>query len=100
MESIVDKIKQWGETAKNAWSNLSLNQKVIFGGVALLVLVAIVIMASSMSKENPYQVLYTGLDSKDAAAVVEKLTEMKIKYNWRITVPPFLYLLILRTPLA
>jgi len=81
MESFVDKIKQWGETAKNAWSNLSLNQKVIFGGVALLILVAIVIMASSMSKENPYQVLYTGLDSKDAAAVVEKLTEMKIKYR-------------------
>ena len=81
MESFADKIKQWGEAVKNAWSNLSLNQKVIFGGVALLVLVAIVIMASSMSKENPYQVLYTGLDSKDAAAVVEKLTEMKIKYR-------------------
>ncbi len=81
MESFVDKIKQWGEIAKNAWSNLSLNQKVMFGGVALLILVAIVIMASSMSKENPYQVLYAGLDSKDAAAIVEKLTEMKIKYN-------------------
>ncbi len=81
MESFADKIKQWGETAKNAWLNLSLNQKVMFGGVALLILVAIVIMASSMGKENPYQVLYAGLDSKDAAAVVEKLNEMKIKYK-------------------
>ena len=80
MESFVDKIKQWGETAKNAWSNLSLNQKVMFGGVALLILVAVVIMVSSVGKENPYQVLYAGLDDKDAAAVTEKLDEMKIKY--------------------
>ncbi len=81
MESFVDKIKQWGDTARNAWSNLSLNQKVMFGGVALLILTTAVIMASSIGKENPYQVLYAGLDNKDAAAVVEKLTEMKIKYK-------------------
>lgn len=81
MESILDKIKQWGETAKNTWSNLGLNQKVLFGGVALLILVAVVIMASSVSKEDPYQVLYAELDEKDAAAVTEKLTEMKIKHK-------------------
>jgi flagellar M-ring protein FliF len=81
MESFVEKIKLWGETGKNAWSNLSLNQKVLFGGVVLLILVATVVMASSMSKDNPYQVLYAGLDDKDAAAVAEKLNEMKIKYK-------------------
>lgn len=81
MEGFVDKIKQWGETGKNAWSNLSLNQKVLFAGVVLLILVATIVMASSLRKENPYQVLYTGLDDKNAAAVVEKLNEMKIKYK-------------------
>lgn len=81
MESFVDKIKQWGETAKNTWSNLSLNQKVLFGGIVLLILVAIVIITSSVTTENPYQVLYTGLDDKDASAVVDKLDEMKIKYK-------------------
>ena len=81
MESFMENIKQWGEKAKTTWTNLSLNQKVLFGGVALLILVATVVMASSMSKENPYQVLYAGLDQKDAAAVVEKLNEMKIKHK-------------------
>lgn len=93
MESFVDNLKQRGEGLKNAWTNLSLNQKVLFAGVALLILVAIVVLAGSATKREPYQVLYTELDGKDAAAVVDKLNEMKIKYKLEdngstIMVPP------------
>lgn len=81
MGSFAVNIKQWGESLKNTWSNLSLNKKVLSSGIALLILVAIVVLASQAGKEDPYQVLYAELDEKDAAAVVEKLNEMKIKYK-------------------
>lgn len=93
MGSFVDNVKQRGEGIKNTWSNLSLNQKVLFAGVVLLVLAAAVVLASSAGKQDPYQVLYTELEEKDAAAVVDKLTEMKIKFKLEdsgttILVPP------------
>lgn len=93
MGSFVNNCKQWGEKLKGMWSNLSLNQKVLFTGVALLILVAIVVLAGYAGKEDPYQVLYAELDEKDAATVVEKLGEMKIKYKLEdggttILVPP------------
>jgi flagellar M-ring protein FliF len=93
MGSFVDNVKQQGERLKNTWTNLSLNQKVLGAGVVLLILAAIAVMAANVGKQEPYQVLYTELDEKDAAAVVDKLNEMKIKFKLEdngatIMVPP------------
>ena len=93
MGSFVDNVKQQGERLKNTWTNLSLNQKVLGAGVVLLILAAIAVMAANVGKQEPYQVLYTELDEKDAAAVVDKLNKMKIKFKLEdngatIMVPP------------
>jgi len=93
MGSLIDNLKQRGEGLKSVWSGLSLNQKVLIAGAALLVLVAVVVLASSAARQEPYQVLYTELDEKDAATVVDKLNELKIQYELEdngstIMVPP------------
>ncbi|MGI5911144.1 MAG: flagellar basal-body MS-ring/collar protein FliF [Syntrophomonadaceae bacterium] len=81
MESLVGNVKQWGKGFKTTWSNLSLNKKVIYAAAGLFILVVFLVMASRGGKDKPYQILYTELDERDAAAVVEKLTEMNIAYK-------------------
>jgi len=81
MGKYADLIKQWGQRALQTWSNFNLNQKVLIAGGALLILVAIIVISSQAVKKDPYEVLYAELGEKDAAAVVKKLTEMKIDYK-------------------
>lgn len=93
MESFVNNARQFGMRVKEAWDNLSLNQKVLFGGAALLIVAALVTLAVSSNQGTPYEVLYTELDKKDAAQILTKLDEEKISYKLEnggttILVPP------------
>ncbi|MEN6348090.1 MAG: flagellar basal-body MS-ring/collar protein FliF [Syntrophomonas sp.] len=94
METFVNNAKQLAARVKEAWAKLSLNQKVLFGGVALLIVAALVTLTVSSSNQGtPYDVLYTELDKKDAAQIVAKLDEAKTPYELQndgttILVPP------------
>jgi flagellar M-ring protein FliF len=79
MATFMERLKQWGSTILEAWNKLSLNQKVLFAGAALLVVAAIVILSSGTAAT--YEVLYSELDAKTASQVTTKLDEYKIKYQ-------------------
>lgn len=80
MEKYLEKFKQAASRLKETWSNMGINQKVIAGGALLFIVVAAVVLLSGGNKEE-YQVLYSELSEKDAAAVVAKLNEDKIPYQ-------------------
>ncbi|MEN6325084.1 MAG: flagellar basal-body MS-ring/collar protein FliF [Syntrophomonas sp.] len=81
METFVNNVRQTGVRIKEAWTRLSLNQKVLFGAAALLIAAAAVILAFTAGSETPYEVLYTELDKKDAAQIIAILDEGKITYQ-------------------
>ena len=55
MADFMERLKGWGNTILEAWNKLSLNQKVLFAGAALLVVAAIVILSSGTATN--YEVL-------------------------------------------
>ncbi len=79
MGALQERLKQWGSKLQEAWSKLSLNQKVLFAGAALLLILAGTILTAGQATN--YEVLYASMNSKDAAAVVAKLDEYKVPYQ-------------------
>lgn len=79
MAAFMERLKQWGGTVLEAWNRLSLNQKVLFAGAALLVVAALVILSSGTA--SSYEVLYSELDAKTASQVAAKLDEYKVGYQ-------------------
>ncbi len=79
MESFLDNLKQKTSKLPEYWARLGLNQKVLFGGAVLLIVVIIAALLTADSKS--YEVLYSELDSKSAAQVLEKLEEYKVDYE-------------------
>ncbi len=93
MESFVERVKQWAGQVKEYWGKQSLNRKVLFAGLVLLGLLALIILLFATGQKDPYEVLYAELDAKDASAVVARLEEEKINYKLvdngtTILVPP------------
>ncbi len=80
MESFVNMFKQSAAQIRQRWQKLSLNQKVIIAGAALLLLSTLVFLIKQ-SGVKQFEVLYTDLNQKDAAAIVQKLDEDKIQYQ-------------------
>ena len=80
MEKYLEKLKQLKTQTLELWTGLSLNQKVLFSGLALLIVSGLLFFVISNQKPS-YQVLYQDLDDKDAAAIVNKLDEAKISYR-------------------
>jgi len=80
MDKYLDKLKQAGAKIGEFWARFSLNQKLIFGGAALLIVIASVVLIVG-SKATPYEVLYTELADKDASAITAKLDEYKTPYK-------------------
>jgi len=81
METWVERARQSGQQVREKWSELSLNRKVLFSAIVLVLIVAIVFLTLRSNNTTPYEVLYTELDQKDASAVTEKLDELKIPYQ-------------------
>ncbi|MEN6462080.1 MAG: flagellar basal-body MS-ring/collar protein FliF [Syntrophomonas sp.] len=80
MATLLQKIREYGKKITESWSKLSLNQKVLFAGAALMIVVAVAVLVINNNKVQ-YETLYSGLDEKDAAAIVAKLDEDKIPYQ-------------------
>ncbi len=62
------------------YSSMPLSRKMVIGAVVCMVILGFAGMFFWANKID-YQTLYTGLSSEDAAAIVEKLKELKIKYE-------------------
>lgn len=80
MDTLLNNFRQVGSRARDIWSRLSLNQKVLFGGAALMIVIAVAVLAFN-SKQVQYEVLYNDLSEKDAAAIVDQLNENKTPYK-------------------
>jgi len=80
MDSLAQNVMQFIDKMKSIWSNWTLNQKVISAGGVLLLVSVLAVLAIGNSGSR-YEVLYTDLSTKDAAAIVEKLEEDKVEYQ-------------------
>ncbi|HBQ86201.1 MAG TPA: flagellar M-ring protein FliF [Syntrophomonas sp.] len=80
MDKLLNNFRQLGSRARDIWSRLSLNQKVLFGGAALMIVIAVAVLAFN-SRQVQYEVLYNDLSEKDAAAIVDQLNENKTPYK-------------------
>lgn len=80
MQTLVDNLRKFGSRIRDIWSHLSLNQKVLFGGAALMIIIAITVLTVN-AKTVQYEVLYSDLSEKDAASIVDKLNEDKTDYK-------------------
>ncbi|MDD4803374.1 MAG: flagellar basal-body MS-ring/collar protein FliF [Syntrophomonas sp.] len=80
MEKMLEQLKQAGLKLKENWAGRSLNQKLILAGAIIFIVIAVSVLFVSQ-KKAAYEVLYTELDEKDAAAIVAKLDELKTPYE-------------------
>ncbi len=68
------------DQARQLWQRLHRMQKLAIVG-AVLVAIGIIVAVIMTSSAPPMQVLFSDLDPKDAAAIVEKLKEQNIPYE-------------------
>ncbi len=68
------------QQARNFWGKLSRIQKLTIAGVVLLATVGIIAVALGTNADSK-AVLFSDVDQKDAAVIVEKLKERKIEYE-------------------
>ena len=80
MDTIRDRLQGLVSNIRDFWTRLTINQKVLIGGAALLVVIAVIVLARG-SRQPEYEVLYSELSEKDAADVVAKLDEFKVPYE-------------------
>lgn len=80
MDSLVNMFKQSATQITESWQKLSLNQKIIIAGAVLLLLSTLIFLLKQ-SGAKQFEVLYTDLSQKDAAAIVQQLDEDKIQYQ-------------------
>src|SRR3989339_850087 len=66
---------------KNVWNNMTLNQRVISGGVLVAAFIAIAYISSLRGTLQEYTVLFTELDSKSASEITSRLQQQKISYR-------------------
>lgn len=66
---------------RNVWNSMSLNQRVISGGVLVAAFVAIAYISSLRGSMQEYTVLFTELDSKSASEIISRLEKQKITYR-------------------
>lgn len=85
METWLEKARQSGQQVREKWSELSLNRKVLFSAIALIIILAIGFLILQGNSSSPQEVLYSGLTEKDAGAVTTKLDELKVAYDTEIT---------------
>ncbi len=81
METFVNRLRQYLTNVRELWTRLSLNQKVLISGATILVIISIAMLIITKDTHKGYEVLYTELTEKDAAAIVEELEEEKINYH-------------------
>jgi len=77
LKKILDWFKSFPE---NYWNKFSSSQKILFGGTAVAIIVALVLMISIAANPN-YQLLVRGLGDSEAGEVLQQLDEQGIPYK-------------------
>jgi len=75
-------LNAFGQEFLQRWKNVSFGQKLVVGMLAFSSIVVIVVLALWASKAD-LGLLYSGLDPKDAAEVVNELDAAKVPYELR-----------------
>lgn len=71
---------RYKEVLLERWKKLDRKQRILFiGGIALIFLITVYL--SVVASRPKFVPLYTNLDQKDAAAIVEQLKEKKVTYR-------------------
>jgi len=73
-------IAKYWETITRFWSDRTIAQRVLMGGLAVSVVVAFLVMLHFLNQVE-YRVLYSRLSQEDAARVTQQLTASKIPYQ-------------------
>lgn len=71
---------QFGNQMTNMWGDLTLARKISVIFITLIILASLLTL-SFMAKKTDYQLLYSNLSQRDAAAIVAKLKEQKVSYE-------------------
>ncbi len=74
------RVKEFFSKLLDKWKNLPTASKVLFGGVAVSIIVVIVIMAVVLAAPG-YVPLVSGLSEEQAGYIVQQLDAMGIKYK-------------------
>ena len=74
-----ERLREITNEIKNRFNNFSANQKILAIGLLISLLIAPVIIVGQSSAN--WEILYSNLDTNDAAAVVAKLDELKASYK-------------------
>jgi flagellar M-ring protein FliF len=69
------------DQSKEFVTKLTLNQKIVFGGVIGVILIGLIFVMFSAAPEQKMKVLYSNLSEKDAGQIVNQLTEKQIDYE-------------------
>lgn len=75
-----ESLRRLVEQLRTAWGNLQPVQRAVVAGGVIVVLASIVLF-SSLALRTDYQPLFTNLTSEDAGRVVEKLKERGVPYR-------------------
>lgn len=73
-------LKQFADRVKDFWSRITASQRLLVGGIALVVVAAFFALMLMMNSTE-FQTLYSNLGPEDASRVVKSLDAQKIKYK-------------------
>lgn len=76
----MDFLKRTFEQIKSGWNNLTSNQKILYSGAAISLVIAIVITGLLLTSKK-YVPLYNNLSITESASISQKLQEMNIQYK-------------------
>ena len=75
--NLIDKIKGFSKNSLEKVKNLKVGTKVAIG-IGIVTLILALIFTINYSRKNKYKVLFSGLDSVDAANVTKSLEDKKV----------------------
>ena len=70
-----------GVSLQQRFNQMDRNQRMRWGGLAALAVVAVV-AAALFARQPDYKVLFSSLSDKDAGAIVAQLTQMNVPYRY------------------
>ncbi len=76
----MDFLRRTFEQIKSGWSNLSGNQKILYSGIAISLIIAITVTGIMLGSKN-YVPLYNNLTATQSGSITQRLQEMSIQYK-------------------
>ena len=76
----MDFLRRTFEQIKSGWSNLSGNQKFLYSGIAISLIIAITVTGIMLGSKN-YVPLYNNLTATQSGSITQRLQEMAIQYK-------------------